>query len=368
MFKKPTPPPCGKENVATTRPPRLGLSSLIQHSSKVKVDSDIESAGASLKVLSVENPRKAQPNSTAMNKAVKSGLSSVQPHSAGRSAPGVGHSTATNHLKAAVNGESNGHDIKSTIKVESITKTIGVMRQPADSTMAKPVTKNEAAVVVKQKLNGAETNAATVDAKSQPNAAEQKPNTEAKTNGTADAANGASSTDGNGGKKKAGAWELSNFDIGRPLGRGKFGNVYLAREKDTKFVVALKVLFKKQIQRDNVEHQVRREIEIQSHLRHPNILRLYGFFHDPARIYLILEYAPKGALYKELQSQPNKRFDEPRTAGYILSLADALIYLHERDVIHRDIKPENLLLGHKGELKIADFGWSVHEPNSGIIF
>lgn len=148
------------------------------------------------------------------------------------------------------------------------------------------------------------------------------------------------------------------------LSKGKFGNVYLAREKDTKFVVALKVLFKKQIHRDNVEHQVRREIEIQSHLRHPNILRLYGYFHDPTRIYLILEYAPEGTLYKELQAQPNKRFDEQRTAGYILSLADALIYLHERDVIHRDIKPENLLLGHKGVLKIADFGCSVHEPNS----
>lgn len=65
-----------------------------------------------------------------------------------------------------------------------------------------------------------------------------------------------------------------------------------------------------------------------------------------------------------MKNQPNGRFDERRTAGYILSLADALIYLHERDVIHRDIKPENLLLGHNGELKIADFGWSVHEPNS----
>jgi aurora kinase A len=71
-------------------------------------------------------------------------------------------------------------------------------------------------------------------------------------------------------------WKLANFDIGRPLGRGKFGNVYLAREKDTKFVIALKVLFKKQIHAQKIEHQVRREIEIQTHLRHPNILRMYG--------------------------------------------------------------------------------------------
>ena len=44
--------------------------------------------------------------------------------------------------------------------------------------------------------------------------------------------------------------------------------------------MALKVLFKHQLQKCKVEHQLRREIEIQSHLRHPNILRLYGYFYD----------------------------------------------------------------------------------------
>lgn len=89
-------------------------------------------------------------------------------------------------------------------------------------------------------------------------------------------------------------WTLSDFDIGKPLGKGKFGNVYLAREKISKFLVAIKVLFKSGIKEFNNEHQVRREVEIQSHLRHPNILRMYGYFHDESRVYLILEYAPCG--------------------------------------------------------------------------
>ncbi|XP_042351430.1 aurora kinase A [Plectropomus leopardus] len=157
-------------------------------------------------------------------------------------------------------------------------------------------------------------------------------------------------------------WSLENFDIGRPLGKGKFGNVYLARERQSKFILALKVLFKNQLEKAGVEHQLRREVEIQSHLRHPNILRLYGYFHDASRVYLILEFAPKGELYSELQRCGF--FPEARSATYIMELADALNYCHSKKVIHRDIKPENLLLGANGELKIADFGWSVHTPSS----
>lgn len=60
---------------------------------------------------------------------------------------------------------------------------------------------------------------------------------------------------------------IDNFEIGRPLGKGKFGNVYLAREKKSRFIVALKILFKSQIEKEGVEHQLRREIEIQAHLK-----------------------------------------------------------------------------------------------------
>ena len=67
-------------------------------------------------------------------------------------------------------------------------------------------------------------------------------------------------------------------------------------------------------------------------------------------------------MYKHLQKKI--RFDEQTAAVYIYQMAEALIYLHRKNVIHRDIKPENLLLGMNGELKIADFGWSVHAPNA----
>ena len=103
-------------------------------------------------------------------------------------------------------------------------------------------------------------------------------------------------------------------------------------------------------------------IYIRSELRHPNVLRLYGYFHDEKRIFLMLEFAGKGELYKQLSKHGS--FSEKRSSRYIDQMADALSYLHSKHVIHRDIKPENLLLGINGELKIGDFGWSVHAPGN----
>eukprot|EP01033_Poteriospumella_lacustris_P010921 gene10921-7768_t len=157
-------------------------------------------------------------------------------------------------------------------------------------------------------------------------------------------------------------WTLRDFEIGKPLGRGKFGDVYLARERKSKFIVAIKAIKKRQLLKAGVEHQLRREIEIQSHLRQKNILRMYGYFWDENRIYIILEFAPGGELYKQLMARG--RFSETTTAKYIHDLSLALNYCHTKHVIHRDIKPENLLIGQKGEIKIADFGWSVHAPTS----
>ena len=94
----------------------------------------------------------------------------------------------------------------------------------------------------------------------------------------------------------------------------------------------------------------------------PALLYTLRYFYDQSRIYLILEFAQRGELYKDLQKL--KRFSDERSAYYIGSLAASLNYCHDKNVIHRDIKPENLLVDGKGEVKIADFGWSVHAPSS----
>lgn len=71
-------------------------------------------------------------------------------------------------------------------------------------------------------------------------------------------------------------WQIEDFILGKPLGRGKFGNVYFARQKATNVPIALKVLFKAQMQSAQTVKMLQREVEIQYRCQHENINRLYG--------------------------------------------------------------------------------------------
>ncbi|KAL0281170.1 UNVERIFIED_CONTAM: hypothetical protein PYX00_002235 [Menopon gallinae] len=164
--------------------------------------------------------------------------------------------------------------------------------------------------------------------------------------------------------KKPYNWSYDDFEIGAPLGSGKFGRVYLARDKHCHLVFALKLMHKSEIVKNSVERQVLREIEIQSHLKHPNILNLFTYFDDERFVYLVLEFAAGGELYTKMHASPGMHFNEAQSSKYMYQVVDALEYCHSKRVIHRDIKPENILLSGNDDIKLSDFGWSVHAPNS----
>lgn len=85
---------------------------------------------------------------------------------------------------------------------------------------------------------------------------------------------------------------------------------------------------------------MKREVEIQARLRHPNVLCMHGYFYDDSCVYLVLEYAPYGELYKELAKE--KFFADAVAARYVAQVIEALRYCHSCNVIHRDIKVSSL--------------------------
>ncbi|CAM9848050.1 unnamed protein product, partial [Discosporangium mesarthrocarpum] len=157
-------------------------------------------------------------------------------------------------------------------------------------------------------------------------------------------------------------WRIEDFDVGKPLGMGRFGNVYAAAERKTGVRVALKVLNKNTVKAGGEQAMlnVMREGKIQVLLCHDHILRMIGYWTDMKNIYFMLEFAPGGEIHKLLTG--GRGLPESDAVGYTKAVASAVGYLHERHIIHRDIKPENLLLDARGRPLLADFGWSVHAP------
>lgn len=93
-------------------------------------------------------------------------------------------------------------------------------------------------------------------------------------------------------------------------------------------------------------------------MRHPNILAMYGYFHDEHNIYLMLELADE-CLFKDLRRK--SCFGERDVAYYCRQIVEGLKYLHSESIIHRDLKPENIMVVNN-VIKLADFGWSVYSP------
>jgi len=181
---------------------------------------------------------------------------------------------------------------------------------------------------------------------------------------------------------------LKSFVTGAPLGKGKFGNVYKAKTLPGASLpssVAIKVIQKRRVVQPSssagpicervlaISHKsillLRREVEIQSRLCHPHVLKLFGTFHDDTFLYMVLEEASGCDLHKLMTRRKSDgrvgsgNFSESETVKYVAQVASALEYLSKLQVYHRDIKPENLLLDSDNRIKLSDFGWAVHAPS-----
>lgn len=131
--------------------------------------------------------------------------------------------------------------------------------------------------------------------------------------------------------------------MGKKIGQGKFGRVFEAIYRPNGVKVALKVVYKQMLDQYKFHAQMRKELEIQYRLsRHPNIVKLLGYFHDQNCVYSVQEFAPEGNLYQILRKRGH--LSELEVVQIIQQVLVALCYMQVRNVIHRDIKPENILV------------------------
>lgn len=145
-----------------------------------------------------------------------------------------------------------------------------------------------------------------------------------------------------------------DFEMITQVGQGGYGQVYLARKRDTKEVCALKILNKKLLFKLNETNHVLTERDILTTTRSEWLVKLLYAFQDPESLFLAMEFVPGGDFRTLLI---NTRFLKSAHARfYISEMFCAVNALHELGYTHRDLKPENFLIDAKGHIKLTDFG------------
>ncbi|KAJ9553232.1 hypothetical protein OSB04_017277 [Centaurea solstitialis] len=149
---------------------------------------------------------------------------------------------------------------------------------------------------------------------------------------------------------------IEDFEIIKPISRGAFGRVFLARKRATGDVFAIKVLKKADMIRKNAVESILAERDILISVRNPFVVRFFYSFTCKENLYLVMEFLNGGDLFSLMRGLGCLEEDMARV--YIAELVLALEYLHSLNIIHRDLKPDNLLIGPDGHIKLTDFGLS----------
>ncbi|KAL9636698.1 MAG: hypothetical protein Q9164_002659 [Protoblastenia rupestris] len=150
-----------------------------------------------------------------------------------------------------------------------------------------------------------------------------------------------------------------------PLNHGSFGMVFLAKDRTSGDLVAVKCLSKSPSATDCAAVDVEENsVELTWHDRlgkHPNIVNLLHSFETKAHIYLVLEYCSMGDLYEAIRLGRGP-LETENVREFMLQLINAVEHMHSKGLYHRDIKPENIFLSHDGSMKLGDLGLATSDP------
>lgn len=148
--------------------------------------------------------------------------------------------------------------------------------------------------------------------------------------------------------------QKSNYKILSLVGRGQFGKVFVAIERQSGNLVALKELNQKQLSTSSFL----RELHFLVTLDHFNIVTCKALEHYQNNRYIVMDYCEGGTLRNLIDS--SYKLTLAQSLKLIIDILAGLQFAHEKGIIHRDIKPENILLqisdNRSWTARISDFG------------
>jgi serine/threonine protein kinase len=154
------------------------------------------------------------------------------------------------------------------------------------------------------------------------------------------------------------------YTVGREVGRGGMGAVWLGTDRVLGRQVALKRLgLAPGVGTPEVE-RAEREARLAARLNHPHVVAVFDLVEDGADHWLVMEYVEGRTLAELVRAEGPLSPDE--AAPLLRQAADALAAAHESGIVHRDVKPSNILVTAEGQVKLSDFGIARAEADSSL--
>ncbi len=148
------------------------------------------------------------------------------------------------------------------------------------------------------------------------------------------------------------------YQIEDMLGQGGMSAVYRATDPNLRRVVAVKIIHPFLSDNSDFVRRFEAEAAAVARLRHNNIIQVYDFNHDGSSYYIIFEFIPGETLQDWLErlEKDNRKIPVADAIRIAASVADALDYAHQQELVHRDVKPGNVMINIRGEAILMDFG------------
>jgi serine/threonine protein kinase len=157
---------------------------------------------------------------------------------------------------------------------------------------------------------------------------------------------------------------LGPFEVLAPLGKGGMGTVYLARDRRSFQLVALKVLPPKRArEEERVLARFQREMDMCQRVAHPNIAWTCDVGKAQNVHYIAMEYIPGRSLSRLVNG--DGPLPVPRAARLLAEVAAALDHAHHQGIIHRDLKPSNIMVTPNDHAKLLDLGLALVRGETG---
>ncbi len=150
---------------------------------------------------------------------------------------------------------------------------------------------------------------------------------------------------------------MEKYEKIKVVGKGSFGFAVLVMSKRTKKQYIMKIIDISKMNQKEIEEALM-EVRLLKVLRYPYVVTYRESFMEKMCLCIVMDFCEGGDMFSKIarQKELGLLFPEQQIVSWLVQMALAMNYVHDKKILHRDLKTQNIFLTSKGDIKVGDFG------------